>query len=214
MLNEKLQHFLNKECPYCPVQFTAFLLFSLLPPLSVMKEGKGEGTDDKKKNMEEENRNSKRYRISQSLWKSFYKHVEKSKKCKHFQIWENVIVKQRWKRKSTPFQVLKMLVLKCKTSPRIIVYVTSVPFFPSNTFFQALKVSWLIVHHFVWGGFEVVFIHPCVSTSADKPNCTCQPDKQFQLPLSLHIFSSPGCAVALEPIFGFGECRGVFTQAM
>lgn len=42
------------------MQYTDFLLFSLLLPLSVMKEGKGEGTDDKKKNMEEENRNSKR----------------------------------------------------------------------------------------------------------------------------------------------------------
>lgn len=27
-------------------------------------------------------------------------------------------------------------------------------FSPSNTFFQALKVSWLIVHHFVWDGFH------------------------------------------------------------
>lgn len=47
MLNEKPQYFLNKECPYCPVKYTAFLLFSLLPPLSVMKEGKGGATDEK-----------------------------------------------------------------------------------------------------------------------------------------------------------------------
>lgn len=89
------------------MQYTDFLLFSLLLPLSVMKEGKGEGTDDKKKNMEEENRNSKRYKISKSLWKSLYKHVEKSKKCKHFQIWENVILNQRWKRKSTKSEMEK-----------------------------------------------------------------------------------------------------------
>lgn len=45
--------------------------------------------------------------ISKSLWKSFYKHVEKSKKCKHFQIWENVILNQRWKRKSTKSEMEK-----------------------------------------------------------------------------------------------------------
>lgn len=48
------------------MQYRAFLLLSLLPPLSVMKEGKGEGSDDKKKNVEEENRKSKQHRISKS----------------------------------------------------------------------------------------------------------------------------------------------------
>lgn len=42
ILYEKLQHFLNKECPYCPVQCTDFLPFSPFPPLSVMKAGKKE----------------------------------------------------------------------------------------------------------------------------------------------------------------------------
>lgn len=67
MLHEKLQHFLNKECPYCPMQYTAFFLLSPLPPLSEMKGGKGEGADDKKKHREEENGEGKQHRISKSF---------------------------------------------------------------------------------------------------------------------------------------------------
>lgn len=112
ILYEKLQHFLNKECPYCPVQCTDFFtIFSFSSFISNESRKKRERADDKKKNMEGENRKGKQHRIPKNLWKSFSKHAEKSKKYKHFQIWENIILNQRWKRKSTPFQALKMSVL-------------------------------------------------------------------------------------------------------
>lgn len=71
MLHEKLQHFLTKRCPDCPMQNTAFFILSPLSPFSVMKKGKGEEVDSKKKNVEEENGKGKQHRILKSLWESF-----------------------------------------------------------------------------------------------------------------------------------------------
>lgn len=60
MLPVKVEHFLTKKCPDCPMQKTTFFVLSTLSPFPVMKKRKGE--DSKKKNVKEEKGKGKQLR--------------------------------------------------------------------------------------------------------------------------------------------------------